>query len=117
MFMWLWVVVFLSGLIKDRKFIISFFVIFFVSFFTIDHTRVFIQLAIPLIIYATNQEKFIETFNELFDKKIMYFLGIFQFQKRADGRLVDGVNLYELEFFNKVFTFLISLVDRYANIG
>ena len=117
MFMWLWVVIFLSGLIKDRKFIISFFVIFFVSFFTIDHTRVFIQLAIPLIIYATNQEKFIETFNEFFDKKIMYFLGIFQFQKRADGRLVDGVNLYELEFFNKVFTFLISLVDRYANIG
>ena len=111
------VVIFLSKLIKDRKFLISFIAIFFVSFFTIDHTRVFIQLAIPIIVYAINHKKFLETFNQLFDKKFMYILGVFQIQKRADGRLVDGINLYDLEFFNRVTTFLISFIDKYTNVS
>lgn len=117
LFMWLWVLIFLSKLIKDRKFLISFLVIFFVSFFTIDHTRVFIQLAIPIIVYAINQKKFIDTFDRLFDKKIMYILGVFQIQKRADGRLVDGINLYDLEFFSRATTFLISFIDKYVDVS
>lgn len=41
LFMWLWVIIFLSGFIKDRKFVSSFFLIFFVSFFTLDRSNRF----------------------------------------------------------------------------
>ena len=64
--------------------------IFLISFFTLDHTRIFTILSVPLILYLTNNSHFLNIFNELFDKKIMYLLGLFQIQKRADGKIVDG---------------------------
>ena len=53
LFMWLWIIIFLSNLIKDKKFIFSFLFIFLISFFTIDHTRIFSLLSVPIIIYLT----------------------------------------------------------------
>ena len=88
--MWLWIVILLSNTIKNKKFIFSFLLIFSVSFFTIDHTRIFTILSVPIIIYLINQEEFLNTFKKIFDNKLMYILGIFQIQKRADGKLVDG---------------------------
>ena len=41
---------------------------------------------------------FLVFFNKYFDKKLMYLLGLFQIQKRGDGKIVDGNNLYESEF-------------------
>ena len=90
LFMWLWIVILLSNTIKNKKFIFSFLLIFSVSFFTIDHTRIFTILSVPIIIYLINQEEFLNTFKKIFDNKLMYILGIFQIQKRADGKLVDG---------------------------
>ena len=46
----------------------------------------------------------------------MYILGVFQIQK-MDGRLVDGINLYDLEFFNRATTFLISFIDKYVDVS
>jgi len=108
LFMWLWIVIFISKLIKDKKFIISFLFVFFISFFTIDHTRVFMQLSIPLVIYMIQSEEFLNAFNKIFDNKLMYILGIFQIQKRADGRLVDGKNIYEINFFSNAFDLLVE---------
>ena len=116
LFMWLWVVIFGSNLIKDKRFLTSFVLIFFISFFTLDHTRIFIQLSIPLIIYLVKNDKFISFFNKYFDKKLMYLLGLFQIQKRGDGRIVDGVNLYESEYFKNIFSRIIELIEKVLNI-
>ena len=42
----------------------------------------------------------------------MYFLGFFQIQKRADGRIVDGINYYENQYFNELISLFLRLVDR-----
>ena len=57
--MWLWVVIFGSNTIKDTKFLTSFILIFLISFFTLDHTRIFMQLSIPLIIYLVKNDEFL----------------------------------------------------------
>ncbi len=116
LFMWLWVAIFASNLIKDKKFLISFALIFLVSFFTLDHTRIFMQMSIPLIIYLVKNDNFLTFFNKYFDKKLMYLLGLFQIQKRGDGRIVDGVNLYESEYFKNIFSKIIELVEKVLNI-
>ncbi len=113
LFMWLWVPIFLSGLVKDKKFIISFLFIFFISFFTLDHTRIFLILSIPVIIYLVSKNKFIETFSNIYDKKIMYFLGLFQLHKRGDGRIVDGRNFSESENFQILINSFLELVSNF----
>ena len=112
LFMWLWIIIFLSGIIKNKKFQSAFLLIFLVSFFTLDHTRIFTLLAVPLIIYLSNDKNFLETFENVLDKKAMYFLGFFQIQKRADGRIVDGINYYENQYFNELISLFLRLVDR-----
>jgi len=112
LFMWLWIVIFISKLIKDKKFIVSFLFVFSISFFTIDHTRVFMQLSIPLVIYMIQSEEFLNAFYRIFNNKLMYILGIFQIQKRADGKLVDGKNIYEISFFNDLFNFIIKNITQ-----
>ncbi len=116
LFMWLWIVIFGSNAIKDRKFLTSFIIIFSISFFTLDHTRIFMQLSIPLIIYLVKNDEFLNFFTNYFDKKLMYLLGLFQIQKRGDGKIVDGVNLYESEFFKSMFSKLIELIEKVLNI-
>ncbi len=116
LFMWLWIIIFLSNLIKDKKFIFSFLFIFLISFFTIDHTRIFSLLSVPIIIYLTNHEEFIITFKSLFDKKIMYILGIFQIQKRADGKLVDGWNWTNFDFVNSLVVKLVSNISEFIEM-
>ena len=111
--MWLWVPIFLSGLIKDRKFLLSFLFIFSISFFTLDHTRIFMILSIPVIIYLISQKRFIDSFSNIYDKKVMYFLGIFQLHKRGDGRIVDGRNFSEYEYFQKLINSLLELVSNF----
>jgi len=113
LFMWLWVPIFLSGLIKDRKFLLSFLFIFSISFFTLDHTRIFMILSIPVIIYLVSKKKFIESFSNIYDKKAMYFLGLFQLHKRGDGRIVDGRNFSENEYFQKLINSLLELVSNF----
>ena len=112
LFMWLWIIIFLSGIIKNKKFQLSFLLIFSVSFFTIDHTRIFTLLAVPLIIYMSKDQNFLKTFEDILDKKIMYFLGIFQIQKRADGRIVDGINYYENQYLNELINLFLRLVEK-----
>ena len=114
--MWLWVVIFGSNTIKDTKFLTSFILIFLISFFTLDHTRIFMQLSIPLIIYLVKNDEFLNFFTKYFDKKSMYILGLFQIQKRGDGRIVDGVNLYESEFFKSIVSRIIELIERVLNL-
>ena len=116
LFMWLWIVIFGSNAIKDRKFLTSFVIIFSISFFTLDHTRIFMQLSIPLIIYLVKNDEFLNYFTKYFDKKLMYILGLFQIQKRGDGKIVDGVNLYESEFFKSIFSRIIELIEKVLNI-
>ena len=58
LFIWLWIIIFLSGIIKNKKFQFAFLLIFLVSFFTLDHTRIFTLLAVPLIIYLSNDKNF-----------------------------------------------------------
>jgi len=116
LFMWLWIIIFISNLIKDKKFIFSFLFIFLISFFTIDHTRIFTLLSVPIIIYLINHEKFILTFKNLFDKKIMYLLGIFQIQKRADGKLVDGWSWINFDFVNSLVQRLASNINEFIEI-
>ena len=113
LFMWLWVPIFLSGLIKDRKFLLSFLFIFSISFFTLDHTRIFMILSIPVIIYLVSKKKFIESFSNIYEKKAMYFLGLFQLHKRGDGRIVDGRNFSENEYFQKLINSLLELVSNF----
>jgi len=113
LFMWLWIVIFLSEMIKDKKFLYSFLFIFLISFHTIDHTRIFTLLAVPIILYLVTNKNFLDAFENIFDKKIMYFLGIFQIQKRADGRIVDGVNFYNLEFFNNLIDLYLQSVNNF----
>ena len=115
LFMWLWVVIFGSNTIKDTKFLTSFILIFLISFFTLDHTRIFMQLSIPLIIYLVKNDEFLNFFTKYFDKKSMYILGLFQIQKRGDGRIVDGVNLYESDFLSIV-SRIIELIERVLNL-
>ena len=117
LFMWLWIVIFASNAIKDRKFLTSFIFIFSISFFTLDHTRIFIQLSIPLIIYLVKNDEFLDFFSKYFDKKLMYLLGLLQMQKRGDGKIVDGVNLYESEFFKNLFFRIIELIEKVLNIA
>ena len=74
------------------------------------------QLSIPLIIYLIKKDEFLNFFNQYFDKKLMYLLGLFQIQKRGDGRIVDGVNLYESEFFKSMFSRIIELIEKFLNI-
>jgi len=113
LFMWLWIPIFLSGLIRDKKFILSFFLIFFISFFTLDHTRIFMILSIPLIIYLISKREFLESFSTIFENKIMYILGLFQMQKRADGRIVDGNNLSENIIFQELMSELINFIKKF----
>ena len=113
LFMWLWIIIFLSGIIKNKKFQLAFLLIFSISFFTLDHTRIFTMLAVPLVIYISNNKNFLETFENILDKKIMYFLGFFQIQKRADGRIVDGVNYYENQYFNELINLFLRLVEKF----
>lgn len=115
LFMWLWIIIFLSGMIKDKKFINSFMLIFIVSFHTLDHTRIFTVLSIPLVIYLVNNKEFLENFENLFDNKIMYFLGIFQIQKRGDGKIVDGLNYYENEIFSNLINIYINTVENFLS--
>ena len=112
LFMWLWIPIFLSGLVKDKKFIFSFLLIFFISFFTLDHTRIFMILSIPIIIYLTSKRKFLESFSTIFEKRIMYVLGLFQIQKRADGRIVDGNNLSENTTFQDLFSEFLNFINK-----
>ncbi len=112
LFMWLWIPIFLSGLVKDKKFILSFLLIFFISFFTLDHTRIFMILSIPIIIYLTSKRKFLESFSTIFEKRIMYVLGLFQIQKRADGRIVDGNNLSENTTFQDLFSEFLNFINK-----
>ena len=113
LFMWLWIPIFLSGLIRDKKFFLSFFLIFFISFFTLDHTRIFMILSIPLIIYLISKREFLESFSTIFENKIMYILGLFQIQKRADGRIVDGNNLSENIIFQELMSELINFIKKF----
>lgn len=117
LFMWLWIIIFISNLVKDKKFLLSFLLIFLISFFTLDHTRIFTILSVPLILYLINNSHFLSTFYELFDKKIMYLLGLFQIQKRADGKIVDGFNFYENETMNNLFSSIIKFVENLLNIS
>ncbi len=113
LFMWLWVIIFLSGFIKDRKFVLSFFLIFFVSFFTLDHTRIFSLLSMPLIIYLSTKNNFVFLFKKIYDKKIMYLLGLFQIQKRGDGIIVDGRNLTDLNIFEKLVYEFMQIIQNF----
>ena len=61
-------------------------------------------------------EEFLNAFNKIFDNKLMYILGIFQIQKRADGRLVDGKNIYEISLFNDLFNFIIKNITQIISI-
>ena len=112
LFMWLWIPIFLSGLVKDKKFIFSFLLIFFISFFTLDHTRIFMILSIPIIIYLISKRKFLESFSTIFENRIMYVLGLFQIQKRADGRIVDGNNLSENTTFQDLFSEFLNFINK-----
>ena len=112
LFMWLWIPIFLSGLVKDKKFIFSFLLIFFISFFTLDHTRIFMILSIPIIIYLISKKKFLESFSTIFENRIMYVLGLFQIQKRADGRIVDGNNLSENTTFQDLFSEFLNFINK-----
>tara|TARA_B100000003_G_C10732242_1_gene291490 strand:- start:89 stop:319 length:231 start_codon:yes stop_codon:yes gene_type:complete len=75
------------------------------------------QLSIPLIIYLVKNDEFLNYFTKYFDKKLMYILGLFQIQKRGDGKIVDGVNLYESEFFKNLFSRIIELIEKVLNIA
>lgn len=112
LFMWLWVIIFFSKVYLNKRFFISFFIIFSVSFFTLDHTRIFIQLSIPLIIYLSNNHEFNRVFYKFFDNRSMYILGLFQLQKRGDGRIVDGINYYEIEFFRVFLNNILNLINK-----
>lgn len=113
-FMWLWVPIFASNIIKNQKFIFSFFLIFTISFFTLDHTRIFSVMSIPLIIFISKDKNFENYFNNIFNNKLTYILGIFQIQKRADGRIVDGYNLSENVFFQNIVNQIIILLNSYV---
>ena len=69
-------------------------------------------LSIPVIIYLVSKNKFMESFSNIYDKKVMYFLGLFQLHKRGDGRIVDGRNFSENEYFQKLINIFLELVSN-----
>ena len=115
LFMWLWVVIFFSKYIKEKKFLTSLVLIFSISFFTLDHTRIFMQLSVPLIIYLSTKKDFVDSFKYLLDRRIMYVIGFFQLQKRGDGRIVDGINLYENKYVYSFIQRMISIIENIIN--
>ena len=42
----------------------------------------------------------------------MYFLGLFQIQKRTDGRIVDGNNLSENTTFQDLFSEFLNFINK-----
>jgi hypothetical protein len=47
----------------------------------------------------------------------MYLLGLFQIQKRGDGKIVDGFNFYENETVHNLFSSIIKFVENLLNIS
>ena len=60
-FMWLWVPILSSGIIKNKKFLFSTLLILSVSFLTLDNTRIFSVLSVPVIIYTSKNQNFIDS--------------------------------------------------------
>ena len=58
LFAWLWIPILNSKILNNFKFSVSFLIIFFISYLSLDFTRTFITMAIPLIIYLSRQEFF-----------------------------------------------------------
>ena len=46
----------------------------------------------------------------------MYILGIFQIQKRADGKLVDGWNWTNFDFVNSLVVKLVSNISEFIEM-
>lgn len=100
-FMWLWIPILLSGVYKKKEFIIAFIFVYIIIFFTIDNTRIFVLCSVPLIIYLFKNQDFQRSFMTFLDNKALYVLGIFQIQKRADGRIVDGWSWLNFDFISE----------------
>ena len=67
----------------------------------------------PLIIYLSTQNNFVLLFKKIYDKKIMYLLGLFQIQKRGDGVIVDGRNLTDLNIFEKLVYEFMRIIQNF----
>ena len=115
LFMWLWIPIILSSVFKNKKILFSFLAILIVSFFTLDHTRIFVISSIPIILYLTRSQLFIDRFNEILNKKQIYILGIFQIQKRGDLKIVDGRGLLEFDIFKEVLNKVIFQIEQIKN--
>ena len=59
------------------------------------------------------KKQFIESFSNIYDKKLMYILGLFQIHKRGDGKIVDGRNLAENETFQNFTDNIIEWVSKF----
>ena len=90
LFLWLWIPIINSKMFNNFKFSGSFLIIFSIAYLSVDFTRTFITMAIPLIIYLSRQEFFIQKFDQVFSNSFIYILGFFQIQKRPYGVIADS---------------------------
>ncbi len=90
LFSWLWIIIMNSKILNDIKFSISLFVLLFISYFSLDFTRTFITMAIPLIIYMSMQESLTIGFKNSLSHNFIYILGFIQVQKLPGGFISDS---------------------------
>ena len=116
LFMWLWIPILLSGIYKKKEFIIAFIFIYIFIFFTIEDTRIFVLSSVPLIIYLFKNQDFQKSLITFLDHKALYILGIFQIQKRADGRIVDGWSWLNFDFIKELTTRFTELTYQLVDL-
>ena len=117
LFLWLWIPIFQSNLYKDKRFLISLLSIIAVSVCIVDHTRIFVILSAPLIVYMLKNQNFINKFNNIFSDNRMLVLGLFQLQKRQTGIITDGWTFFNLDFIQLTIGKLYSIISMYISLN
>ena len=88
-FGWLWLPIIFYKKELGFRFIVVSFLCFCITIMTLDHTRVFVLLSVPLLVYISTVVS-VTKYATYIDKFVpIIILMLFQFQKRANGEIID----------------------------
>lgn len=89
-FGWLWFVILNQRHLLPKKFYFALSLTFIITIITLDHTRVFVLLNIPLLIYIIQNLDVVSSVRKITVFVPTVLLMLFQFQKIPGGAIVDS---------------------------
>jgi hypothetical protein len=89
-FGWLWFVVIYYRSSLGKNFFLVSIICFFITITTLDHTRVFVLLSVPALVYIAKNFPVADFINNVKNSVPFWLLIFFQFQKIQGGKITDS---------------------------